>query len=239
MTKWIKDITFIQPTNFTGCVIYHISKENGINFGLGGSSISYNSTTKLATWEAPDGTTGDGVKVDKDGRYTLYDADRTKYIRIVITASSLPGSNQSDTIDITSLPGANMVTALAKKWLNRYRDPVAVIDFKADMNNISNGGNMWKPTDLIKLTTDEAAVFGKNTLSEELMMLLTVRPDSRSNDIKFSAIQTKIIRRYGFIGPSSITSDYPAASEAEREYAFIGDNNNKVNAGTEDGYYIW
>ncbi len=45
-------------------------------------------------------------------------------------------------------------------------------------------------------------------------------------------------RRYGLIAPAR-TPDYPQASADEREkYAFIGDANNKVNNGKEDGYYI-
>ncbi|KKK79158.1 hypothetical protein LCGC14_2836290, partial [marine sediment metagenome] len=32
--------------------------------------------------------------------------------------------------------------------------------------------------------------------------------------------------------------DYPAASASERQYGFIGDANNLVNAGSEDGYYL-
>ena len=135
-----------------------------------------------------------------------------------------------------------MVATLANKWLNRYRDPVATIPFKIGLNDTSNGGEMWKATDTFNLTTDDACVFGKDRLDSEPMMLLSVRPDSINNEIKFSAIQTKIYRLYGFIGPASMTSDYSAATEAEREYAFIGRaSDNKVYDGSDyvDGYLIW
>ena len=52
-------------------------------------------------------------------------------------------------------------------------------------------------------------------------------------------------RRVGFIAPNDGIEDpgnpfpdFPDASPAERQYAFIGDVDNLVNAGTEDGYYI-
>ena len=161
-------------------------------------------------------------------------------MRVVVTNfAGLPGTNQTDSISITALSGSNHAGAIANKWLNRYRDPVSVIPFKVGLNHISNQGDMWKPTDSFVLTTDDAAVKGKDTLDVEPMMLLSVRPDGENNEIIFKSIQTKIYKRYGFIGPASMTSDYPAATEAEKEYAFIGDSNNKVNAGTEDGYHIW
>jgi hypothetical protein len=236
-SKWIKSFTFDQPSNITGLVVYHVSKSNGLTAGKVGHEIKWNSTNKTLTWTAPDGTEGSTITVDTEGRFNLFDADTGKFIRVIVTDfSSLPGT---DSITITALSGSNYAAAIANKWSTRYRDPVATVDYSLDLNHISNKGDMWKPTDSFTLTTDDAAVKGKDSLNAEPMMILGVRPDGGANKLKFTAIQTKISKRYGFIGAASITSDYPAATEAEREYAFIGDSNNKVNAGTEDGYYIW
>ena len=221
-------------------MVYHVSKSNGLTAGKVGHEIKWNSTNKTLTWTAPDGTEGNTIEVEEEGRFDLFDADTRKFVRVIVTDfSSLPGTNQTDSITITALSGSNYATALANKWVTRYRDPVATVDFSLDLNHISNKGNMWKPADFFKLTTDDAAVKGKDSFDSEPMMMLGVRPDGGTNKLTFKAIQTKISRRYGFIGPASITSDYPAATEAEREYAFIGDSNNKVNGGTEDGYYMW
>ena len=239
-SKWIKSFTFDQPSNITGLVLYHVSKSNGLSAGKTGHEIKWNATNSTLSWTAPDGTEGDTITIEGEGRFDLYDADIRKFVRVIVTDfAGLPGTNQTDSISITALSGSNYAGAIANKWLNRYRDPVATISFKVGLNHISNQGDMWKPTDLFMMTTAEAAVKGKDTLDAELMMLLSVRPNSKDNEIIFKSIQTKIFKRYGFIGPASITSDYPAATEAEREYAFIGDINNKVNGGTEDGYYIW
>lgn len=239
-SKWIKSFTFDQPSNITGLVLYHVSKSNGLSAGKTGHEIKWNATNSTLSWTAPDGTEGDTITIEGEGRFDLYDADIRKFVRVIVTDfAGLPGTNQTDSISITALSGSNYAGAIANKWLNRYRDPVATISFKVGLNHISNQGDMWKPTDLFMMTTAEAAVKGKDTLDAELMMLLSVRPNSKDNEIIFKSIQTKIFKRYGFIGLASITSDYPAATEAEREYAFIGDINNKVNGGTEDGYYIW
>lgn len=45
-------------------------------------------------------------------------------------------------------------------------------------------------------------------------------------------------RRYAWIGPNSLPSDYDLATEAERRYGFIGDASNLVGTNLEDGYYI-
>jgi hypothetical protein len=69
-------------------------------------------------------------------------------------------------------------------------------------------------------------------------MITSLRPDFLWHTAKVEAVQTKMYRRYGFIAPAGYP-DYPSASAAQRERAFIGDASNKVNGGTEDGYYIW
>ncbi|MCK5603553.1 hypothetical protein KAR91_16835, partial [Candidatus Pacearchaeota archaeon] len=104
--KWIKSITFTQPSNITGCVVYHISASNGVTAGKTGHTISYNSTESTFSWVAPDGDTGEVVTVEEDGKYTLYDADENKYIRVIVTHASLPGSNQIDDLTITNLAGS-------------------------------------------------------------------------------------------------------------------------------------
>lgn len=67
-------------------------------------------------------------------------------------------------------------------------------------------------------------------------MLTSVRPEK--DKVSIEVIQTKMYRRYGFIAPAG-TLDYDSATAAQKEYAFIGDANNKVGAALVDGYYIW
>lgn len=239
-SKWIKSYTFDQPATLP-IILYHVSKSNGLSAGKTGHEIKWNGTNKTLTWTAPDGTEGAPLIIEKDGRYDLFDANITKYIRIIVTdfATLYASGNTTETITITALLGDSHAASIGNKWLNRYRDPVAIVDFKVGLNHISNKGDMWKPSDSFTLTTADACVKGKDSFNAEPMMMLSVRPQGGKNELSFKSIQTKIHKRYGFIGPASMTSDYPAASEAEKEYAFIGDSNNEVNSGTEDGYYIW
>ena len=239
-SKWIKSFTFDQPGTLP-IVLYHVSKSNGLSAGKTGHEIKWNGINNTLTWTAPDGTEGNPVVIEKEGRFDLFDADGSKFVKVlVIDFATLDGfGNTTETIAITALSGEAYATAIGNKWLSRYRDPVADVSFKIGLNHISNKGDLWKPTDAFTLTTNDACMKGQNSFNAEPMMMLSVRPNDNNSEISLSAIQTKILKKYGFIGASTITSDYPGASEAEREYAFIGDSNNKVNAGADDGYYIW
>ncbi|MCK5615569.1 hypothetical protein KAR91_77610, partial [Candidatus Pacearchaeota archaeon] len=215
-SKWIKSHTFDQPATLP-IVLYHVSKSNGVSEGKTGHEIKWNGTNKTLSWTSPDGTEGETLTIEEEGRFDLYDADRRKFVRVIVTdfATLDAAGNTTETITITALSGFNYAVTLANKWLNRYRDPVATVPFKVGLNHTSNNGVMWKPTDAFRLTTDDACVKGKDSFNAEPMMLLSVRPDGGSNEIALTSIQTKIYRRYGFIGPASITSDYPDATEAE------------------------
>jgi len=232
-SKWIKSLTFTQPINITGCTIYALSKSNS----TGSGTLTYNFANNTLSWTAPGGTAGTAININESGKFTLYDQDQTKYVRVLVTSSALPGSNQTDTITSTALQGSVYAAAIATKLLNRYRDPVTIIDFSMDMNFIADSNNKpIKPTDGFLLTTDEAAVYGKNTLIDEPMMILSVKPEKTK--LMLSSIQTKLNKRYGFIAPSGYP-DYPSATAMQRLYAFIGrSSDNKVNAGTEEGYLI-
>ena len=60
-------------------------------------------------------------------------------------------------------------------------------------------------------------------------MLTSVRPDFQASKVSIEAVQTKMYRKYGFIAPAGYP-DYPSATTAQREYAFIGRaSDNKVN----------
>lgn len=235
-SKWIRSRTYIQPTNITGITIYHCSRNNG----TGSGTLTYNNTNKTLQWIAPSGATGEAVKITKDGKYQIYDADKTKWVRVIVTYANLPSSNQEDTIPIYAITngGDTYAAALATRILARYRDPISIISFGLPLKNIAYGSNPIKPTDMKDITSSAFSSKGKATWSKERCMLISMRPDSEKNIIEMEAIQTKLYKRYGFIAPAGYP-DYPSASAAQRQYGFIGDANNKVNGGTEDGYYIW
>jgi len=236
-SKWIRTQTFTVASNITGLTVYHASTANGI----GGGTLSYNYAANTITWTAPGGIAGEAVKLSKDGKFQLFDIDKTKWVRVIVVAASLPASSQSDTITITSLSGTNFATSLASQLLRRYRYPVSTVSFSVDINHVSNGSNYLKPTDLVDLTTDEASEKGESTWSKTRLMITGLRPDFAGANIKIDAIDTGMTKRYGFIAPSGYP-DYDTATDEQRERAFIGrasDNNLDGVAAFVGGYYIW
>ena len=233
-SKWLRTNTYTQPANITGCIIYH----NSYNNGIGSGTLSYTAATKILTWTPPGGSAGTAVNITKNGKYQIFGSDQTKWVRVIITYANLPVGNQSDAITITALNASAFVAQLAQKILSRYRNPVSEITFSLDINNVAWNNQFIKPTDIKDITSDEAFEFGDSSWLQERIMITSIKPDFEKHKIDIEAIETKTYRRYGFIAPAGYP-DYPTASAAQREYAFIGDINNKVNGGTEDGYYIW
>ncbi|MBI5344978.1 MAG: hypothetical protein HZB83_06545 [Deltaproteobacteria bacterium] len=186
-SKWIRTRTYAQPVNITGVKIYHVSRNNGI--GLGG--LVYDPTAQTLRWTAPSGAAGDVVKVTKDGKFQLFDADKTKYIRVIVTTASLPGGSATDNISITALAGDTLAAALAQKLLSRYRDPAASVSFEVDINNAAYNSAFVKPTDLKDITTDEASEKGVTTWNKERVMLTSVRPDFERGDEDVQALRIR------------------------------------------------
>ncbi len=236
-SKWIRSLTHTQPANIGGATLFHLSKNNGTGSGALTFTPGANGTHTLQ-WAAPGDTAGVAVQISSSGKYTLYSSDESKFVRLVVDYGSLPTQVAVDTINITTLNGLAMATQLAQKILNRYRDPVSIISFDMDINNMVYNGSFIRPTDLKDITTDEAFEYGASTWNKERVMITRVRPDMSRHRVSVEAVETKLYRRYGFIAPAG-QSDYSAATQSERERAYIGDTSNKVNNGTEDGYIIW
>ncbi|VAV82529.1 hypothetical protein MNBD_DELTA01-1625 [hydrothermal vent metagenome] len=236
-SKWIRTLTYSAVSNITGLTLYHVSTANG----AGSGTLTYDYGANTLTWTAPGGTAGEAVKLSKDGKFQIFDIDKTKWVRVIVEAASLPASNQSDTITITALQGTSFATNLASQLLRRYRYPVSTVSFSVDINHVSNGGNYLKPTDLVDLTTDEAGEKGESSWNKTRLMLTGLRPDFAGAKIKIDAIDTGMTKRYGFIAPAGYP-DYDTASDEQRERAFIGrasDNNLYDGSAYVDGYYIW
>jgi hypothetical protein len=239
-SKWIKTHTFTQPSNITGLILYHISASNGTSAGKTGHTISYNDTNNTLTWSAPDGTTGDTVIVEEDGKYTLYDADPNKFIRVIVTIGSLPGSNQTDDITITALSGGLYAQIIADRLLKRFANPLPTISGEIDIKDMHRNGELAYPMQIVNLTTAKVSLFGKNGLTDEPCFFLSVKPNFKTMTASFTAAQTRLDKRYGFICPNGYP-DYATATEFQRQHCYIGrTSDNKVydGSGYVDGYYI-
>ena len=239
-SKWIKSITFTQPSNITGVVIYHMSATNGTSAGATGHTISYDPVLNTLAWEAPNGTKGLPIKVDQDGKYTLYDADLNKYIRVIVTVASLPGLVAPDDITITALAGATYAQIIGDRFLNRFSNPLPVISTEIDLKDFHSGGDMFAPMQTILMTSDKISAFERNGFENEYCMLLSVKPNFGKAKAQITLAQTRLNQRYGFICPNGYP-DYATATEFQRQHCYIGrTSDNKVFDGTGyvDGYYI-
>ena len=235
-SKWIRSLTYSQPTSITGVTLYHVSVGNG----AGSGELTYNKNNNTLSWEAPGGggIAGATITLDKDGTYQLFHTNLNKWIRIVVDISALPASDKTDVIEISTLDGESYAAYLANKLLARYRDPSSTVSFSIDINNVAHDLEFIKPTDLKDLTTAEASEKGKSTWSKERLMLTSVRPDFSGGKVQIEAIQTRMYKKYGFIAPAG-QADWNLATEAEKEYCFVGDASNQLGTANTEGFVVW
>jgi len=230
-SKWIRSATFTE-SNVSGLKVYLASKANG----AGAGSLVYTAATNSLAYTAPGDAAGEAVKLSKDGKFQVFSADKTKYVRVLVTPADLPGGDATDTITIAALSGEQYATTLARKILGRYRDPASIVSFEVGLINAVYDGAFIKPTDLKDLSTPRAFEFGEAGWDKERLMLTSVRLDG--NKVKLEGIETKMYLDYIYIAPAGYP-DAPSATPEQKKRWFIGDANNKINGGTEDGRYIW
>lgn len=231
-SKWIRSHTFTEVPGLGGVKVYHASRTNGEGTG----QLSFVKASSSLTWTSPGGTAGEAVKLTRDGKYQVFDADRNRYVRVLVEVASLPGANAASAVEISAIGGGNHASTLAGKLLNRYRDPVATMSFDVDINCMATSSSFMKPADLKDLTTDEGCGKGAASWIKNRVMLTSVRPDFASGRVSVEGIETKMSRRYGFIAPAGLP-DYEGASSAQRAYGFVGNASNLT--GGVDGYHIW
>jgi len=231
-SKWIRSHTFTELPGLEGVKVYHASRSNGAGTG----QLSFDRASSALTWTSPGGIAGEAVKLTRDGKYQVFDADKNRYVRVLVETAALPAANAVSEVLISAIGGGNHASALAGKLLNRYRDPVATMSFDVDINCMASGSSFMKPTDMKDLTTDEACGKGAASWIRNRVMLTSVRPDFASGRVSVEGVETKMSRRYGFIAPAGLP-DYEGASTAQREYGYLGDASNLT--GGADGYHIW
>lgn len=101
----------------TGVDIIYVSAYNGDSDG----TLSYtNSDTSLSWKSGSDALAGAKVDVSSDGTYTLMSNDDNKFIIVTVTAASLPGSDQSDTIELSTPVGVIIPNTEANETENGY-----------------------------------------------------------------------------------------------------------------------
>ncbi len=86
------------PTTITGVII---DDANGNALGAGSLFFDFSATT--LRWTPPAGTAGAVVDVSSNGVFSIQGANDGGLLAVTVTSASLPGSDQTNTITITSL----------------------------------------------------------------------------------------------------------------------------------------
>lgn len=73
---------------------------------LGTGTLTFSASTKTITWTPPTSSIGTAVDISVSGSYSIQGANNGGVLAITVVASSLPGSNISDSVIITALPNA-------------------------------------------------------------------------------------------------------------------------------------
>ena len=117
---------------------------------------------------------------------------------------------------------------LAARKVSHYRDAPLKIDMKVDAKDsaITEG-------ELYDITTDDIT---DETGAALPVRALIVKRQDNGGDISVTALTTTFGRRYGFIAPAGYPN-YGAASEAQRQYAYICDANGLMSDGS-GGYLV-
>lgn len=229
-SKWLRSITWGEPTNITGVTIYQVSTANDVGDGV----IVFDKNANTLTWTPPGSPVGAAIELSKSGKLELKGADINRSIKIVVDVDNLPTVNKQDIIAIAAVgSAAAFANNVATKLLNRYRDPLPIASMSISMNHVPDGNVYRKPTDIIDITTEEVAEKSTGTWVRERVMITSLRPGN--NKVALEAVPTRLNVRGGFISPTRAPGfKFEDATEAEREFGFIGRNSdNKLFDGSD------
>lgn len=89
--------TATAPTTITGVTI-----NDAAGNGVGDGVLSYVASATTLTWQPYGGSTGTAVDVGTSGKYAIQGGNNGGYLMVTVDASTLPGSNLSNTITIAN-----------------------------------------------------------------------------------------------------------------------------------------
>lgn len=200
-----------QPVNITGVTI------NGMQSGVPASaSLSYTSAGTLLAWNG-----GTGVNVGAGGDFVLLgSAGSTDRIAVTVSAGSLPGSNQSDTINRGSF----------FEFLFYYFDDED--DVEVPVTELEGGSNVSVSASVIHMSTFDS-VSAKGAIADGYQRVFSnlkkfVSPSlsgiswSQTNPFGSKYIQVQAFLTSGEEIPESDMNTPPTISDATIEYDFTG-----------------
>ena len=101
-TTWaVPGLTAGATSNVTGVSITHAAYQNG----TGNGTLAFTASGQTLKWTAPGDAAGAAVAVGAGGTFNLFSDTDSMWIEVTVTALSLPGTNQSDTIALSQPSG--------------------------------------------------------------------------------------------------------------------------------------
>jgi hypothetical protein len=134
----------------------------------------------------------------------------------------------------SALEGVDIAFEIASRILSRFKVP------PIDMNlSVMFSKREIEVGDIVSVSHPSLPDTFTNTLGivDRLLEVTKAQPDFRGGRMVLSVLETGFVK-YAWMGPPTMP-DRPAATAADIVYAYMGDSNNKVNAGTEDGYITY
>lgn len=164
------------------------------------------------------------------------DKDESYIGKVVVWGADKEGVNEHNEKSIKKIYSRWVTTesiaaTVGRRILARFKLPPSKYIFSLELKD-----DDLKTGDVCSVASDDYLDVAGNQEQKKFQILK--KEPKGVNTIQYMGLDTYWNRRYAFIAPAGYP-DYPSASAAQREYAFIGDANNKVNGGIEDGYYIW
>jgi len=131
----LESLSASAPVNVTGVTIDEVPASSTI----GSAALAFTAAGMTLAYTAPGDTVGAGVDVSTDGTYEIYSNDSTKYMIVTVVAASLPGTDKSDAITLTSVV-ENLFDSVgsgeAQAGVTEYRSVMVKNDSPAGMNSM-------------------------------------------------------------------------------------------------------
>jgi len=149
------------PLNVTGVTIDFTSEKNADGSG----TLTYTNTGQTLTWQdSEDSNPGIAVAVGAGGAFAIYSESNGKWLEVTVSAGSLSGSDQSDTIVLSTKEQIRLPDAIgAQTFAGATRYFAEIHKNESSMSALSYGFYIQAPTDT-STTLVDALGLGASTV---------------------------------------------------------------------------
>lgn len=150
------------------------------------------------------------------------------------TANSYGDQKEDVVLDHWSDPDLPVASVrnLARRVITRRRNGVRSFTFRLEVKD-----GLLNVGDEITVQTRRLTGLAGEQLARPA--LITARKEVGLAQNEYEAVDTNYNGNYFRISPDGTTENYDSATEAERQYGYMGDNNNRLGTTLVQGYIFW